>query len=483
MKNLFTLYKTATLICTMSVMVCACDDILEEEPQNKLKPSTFSDYDELLNRGYPDAIDYYDEVNLDYYTEMMTDDATLEFYNANLPYPIIPFSFASTHEDPSMRGGYDQAWKYWYQAIYYANVVIDNIADASGNADQKNYLKGEAKALRAFAYFKLINLYAPPYDENSASQDLGVPLKLDPTVTAESYSRNSVQEVYDQIDADLNEGIELMSENDQRVTSKFKLTPLSARLLASRVALYKKDYETTISRATEVIDTRPMLYDLSGYAFEAAQAWGYGGMTHVFNDANQDVLFKYGTNEFYYYFYYPGALALSDDLISIYEPGDIRLYYYSYPKSGHRVYYKYRPFPNRTSDPIRGFRVEEAFLNRAEAYAETGQLQKALDDINTIRRYKFDSNYQPGNYYEEDLSDFSGQDEVIDAVRTERRRELMFEFHRWYDLRRYGMPEIVHHFEDTTYVLSQGDLRYTLQIPQQELNYNPTMKKNPRVEE
>ena len=65
-------------------------------------------------------------------------------------------------------------------------------------------------------------------------------------------------------------------------------------------------------------------------------------------------------------------------------------------------------------------------------------------------------------------------------MREERRRELFGEFHRWYDLRRYGMPQIEHHYLDEIYILPAGDLRYTLQIPQVELDYNPDMKKNPR---
>lgn len=480
MKNRYCIFHLFIGVLFTFFLVTSCDDMLEEEPQNKLKPGTFSDYDELLNYGYPNATDYYDEVHLDYYTEMMTDDADLDNYTETLPYPLIPYSFASTHEDNSMLGGYDLAWKNWYQSIYYANVVLDNVYKTLGNADELQYLKGEALALRAFAYFKLINLYGAPYDAATASQEPGVPLKLDPVVQAESYTRNSVQEIYDQIDADLAEGIELMENYNQNISSKFKLKPISARLLASRVALYKQDYEETIAQASTVISLNSQLFNLSAYDFDEAQTWGYGSYTHYFADDNNNVLFKYGTNEFYYYFYIPGALGLSDDLMSIYETGDIRLYYFSYPRGTGRVYYKYRPFPNRLSEPIRGFKVEEAFLNRAEAYAETGELQKALDDLNYIRRYKFDIDYEPGDYYEYTIADFAGQEEVIKAVRTERRREMVFEFHRWYDLRRYGMPEIVHQSGDSTFVLPQGDPRYTLQIPQIELDYNPDMEPNAR---
>ncbi len=471
-------------VLLLLVSLNSCEKILEEEPQNKLKPKTISDFTELLNYGYPSPKDYGTQVPLDYYVEMMTDDVDIRYYNPDRnAYPIIPFSFSSTHEDNTMMGGYDMAWKNYYEAIYYSNVVLDNIDNIDDDLVKLNYLKGEALALRAFSYFKLINLYAKPYNEETASTDPGLPLKLDPVVRSESYTRNTVKEVYDQIDKDLDEAIVLMEENDQRVVSKYKLKPVSVHLLASRVALYKKDYSGTIEKATKVIEANPQLFDLSGNDFAEAQTWGYGGKTHYFNQENTNVLFLFGSNEYYTHFYYPGGMALSDDLQSIYEPGDIRLYYFSYPQSGiGRVYYKYRPYPNRTGEAIRGFRVEEAYLNRAEAYAMSseGISQEAIDDINYIRRYKFDAGYGAPDYYKLTASQFADRDELIEAIRTERRRELCFEFHRWYDLRRYGMPEIEHQYGTETYILPAGDPRYVLQIPQRELDYNPEIERNPR---
>ncbi|MBJ7881856.1 RagB/SusD family nutrient uptake outer membrane protein [Gelidibacter salicanalis] len=462
----------------------SCDKALEEEPQNKLKPETISDYVELLNYGYPTTKDYGTIVALDYYVEMMTDDQDIRYLNTDRgEYPLHPFTFESTHEHNSMFNGYDQAWKNLYKAIYYANVVVDNVEDANGNAAAIAYTKGEAMALRAFSYFKLINLYAAPYNESTASIDLGVPLKLDPTVKSESYTRNSVQEIYDQINADLEMGIQLMTNNDQRITSKFKLTPVSANLLASRVALYQKKYEDVISYADRTISLNNNLFDISNNSMEFAQTrWGYGQGVHYFNDANDNVLFKYGSNEMYYYVHIPGALAISDDLISLYEPGDLRLYYFTYVKGSlGRVYFKFRPFPNRLGEPTRGFRVEEAFLNRAEAYALLGQPDNALEDLNTIRKTKFDASFiLESDYYKYSTTTYDTQEKVVQVVKDERRRELFGEFHRWYDLRRYGMPEITHTYDNETYTLSENDPRYILQIPQIELDYNPSMQRNPR---
>src|SRR5690606_24210670 len=125
-------------------------------------------------------------------------------------------------------------------------------------------------------------------------------------------------------------------------------------LLASRIALYKKDYENAIKHATNVITANPTFHNLSGFSFNTVRNWGYGGQVHVFNNSHTNLLFRYGTNEFYHYVYYPGGMGVSEDLINIYEPGDIRLYYFTYPQGAGRRYYKFRPFPNRLAEPIRG---------------------------------------------------------------------------------------------------------------------------------
>lgn len=472
------------IIPVLVLLMTSCDKALEEEPQNKLKPQTISDYVELLNFAYPTTKDYGTIVALDYYVEMMTDDQDIRYLNIDRgEYALHPFTFEDTHEHSSMLNGYDQAWKNFYQTIYYTNVVIDNVDDADGNAEEIAYTKGEAMVLRAFSYFKLVNLYGAPYSESTASSDLGVPLKLDPTVQAESYVRNTVQEVYDQINNDLLAGIQLMEENDQRVTSVYKITPVAANLLASRVALYQQRYQDVILFAEKTIGLNNTLFDLSTNSINFAQtSWGYGQGTHYFNDGNSNLLFKYGSNEMYYYVFFPGALAISDDLTDLYEPGDLRLYYFTYVKGPlGRAYFKNRPFPNRLGEPIRGFRVEEAFLNRAEAYAMLNQQDQALADLNTIRRTKFDASFDANpDYYKYTTQVYDSQEEVINVVRDERRRELFGEFHRWYDLRRYGMPEIIHSYDNETYILSDNDPRYILQIPQIELDYNPLMQKNPR---
>ena len=122
-------------------------------------------------------------------------------------------------------------------------------------------------------------------------------------------------------------------------------------------------------------------------------------------------------------------------------------------------------------------------MNAAEAaaalYKETGSgeyLTKARHLIDELRVKRM----APGDFKSLSISD---PDKLISFVRDERRRELCFEHHRWFDLRRYGMDEIKHVWYDesnnsTEYVLEKNDPGFTLQIPKQAFEYNPDMVQN-----
>jgi hypothetical protein len=139
---------------------------------------------------------------------------------------------------------------------------------------------------------------------------------------------------------------------------------------------------------------------------------------------------------------------------------------------------KYQLPQNATGVFGRCLRLSEAYLNFAEAKAMMGgeNINEAIDALNTLREKRFD----PEDFEEESLMT---QEELIEFVRDERRRELCFEGHRWFDLRRWGMPSFTHkwHIDETTvhtYRLEEGDLLYTVPIPDEALEMNSKLEQN-----
>ena len=120
-----------------------------------------------------------------------------------------------------------------------------------------------------------------------------------------------------------------------------------------------------------------------------------------------------------------------------------------------------------------GLRTAEFYLNRAEAYIEKGDATSGMEDINTVRaaRYYSDTEYE--------LTDTQKARELL---REERRREFCFEGHRWFDIRRWGLPvERTYLLPDgetkEIYQLQENDPAYTLPIPEEVRLTEPNLER------
>ena len=114
-------------------------------------------------------------------------------------------------------------------------------------------------------------------------------------------------------------------------------------------------------------------------------------------------------------------------------------------------------------------RVGEMLLNAAEAAWHQQAYDEAAEYLLTLQRARFSDG---GAAKETEVAAMTN-DELLDEILTERARELAFEGHRWFDLRRTGQPRLERTYKGETYVLEQGDPRYTIRIPSEAITVNP----------
>ena len=161
-------------------------------------------------------------------------------------------------------------WYYPYKAISRANTLIDVIESGKIEASEElNIAKGEALAVRALCHFNLTITYGYPYQKDNGAS-YGVPLGLDVPTASDMPSRSSVEQCYAAIEQDLEDALDYL-KNDTLVTeghfNKWAVLGLQAR-----VALYKGDYETAFSKASEVIEKGPYaLIDHADYVTSWAE--------------------------------------------------------------------------------------------------------------------------------------------------------------------------------------------------------------------
>lgn len=498
--------KWITILCVCSLI--SCSDFLEESSLDEVKPSTVTDLEQLmLGEAYLGMNSIFD------YIELLTDNVESSFSTALGQEACLRSGGAIFTWQPDM---YEQmelngvvgrdTWQNLYQKIKGCNVVLDMLDEVTGSKSDRLNLKGQALSLRAFYYFMLVNTYALPYNAKGIDIEtaLGVPLIIEATVKDEFPIRASVGDVYRQIEKDLLEAKLLMDQYGQ-ANYQYKVTPLFVDLLLSRMYLYMEKWDQVVKYASSVITQKPTLRKLSDYyRIVVDEWWGTETLTYdrdqagVYNSDSPELIWGYGQSGSYGNYYvgimnlmYEGnkpAFSVSQDLVNLYEAKDMRLHFYYEQYFIAMLYGVTAPLVGEKckNDPrynaSRGMRVAEAYLNRAEAnirlFLNNGDenLRKAaLRDLNYLREHRFETSYEE--------VDKTGQ-ELLDFCLAERRRELSFEDHRWFDLRRLGMPEIKHQFtisagQTQEYVLPANGARYVLPIPKVVLEENPALIQNP----
>lgn len=399
-------------------------------------------------------------------------------------------------------------WANVYNIVLKFNAVLDYIDKVDGTDELRNYVKGQALALRSYYYFWLANIYCAPYSEYPEA--LGLVLKLESAAEPDGLRRSTVAETYGQIVKDLLEA-EYCFENTSELNAynmNYRLSLPAVRLLLSRVYLYMENWTEAAKYATKVVeDDRCRLLDLNEISFDTQFRY-----PDFHSYKNPEVLWvnePEARPQFTLRMYSTNAddpnngntvFRASDDLVSLFDENDLRSGLYliagTLAMPGGKEYPYYRPYSkfaisddgSRVMQGVHygSLRFVEAYINRAEAnamlYKEgNGEMQIVLDDLKEVWSHRF----RKGTVFVPELGANPAED-LVRLVREERRREFCFEKTRWFDLRRYGMPEVKHVWctstvEATwiTYTLTEKDFGYTLPLPAPALENNRLLDQNP----
>ena len=494
------------LVCWIGI--CGCGDFLDEVSQNEMRPSSADDLQQLLMGEVYSA--GHSENVFHMYLDMLTDDVTCnyskdpmvqQYYKRYWPVYAWQFDMFEQLESSSVQGA--DTYDHYYRCLKGCNVVLDMLDKVTGSEEQKANVKGQSLAMRGYFYFMLVNLFAKPY--NAPDIDIekapGVPLITTSEVSDDYPKRASIAKVYSRVEKELLEALTLLREHGGN-NSKFKASEMFCYTLLSRLYLYMEKWEEVEKYASMGLTKNSSLYDLASAPW---QTWGmiYAPNENIYGRKSDEVIWLGYGNSYEYDFAQSGfTFVPSPELVQLYDftesnvnnRGDLRLrYYYEYardffsPLMDIKIKYGIRKeYTMEANYPIKGMRVAELYLNRAEAnihrYLENKEESlrvSALADLNFLRSFRYDTRNESYTNV-----DYSG-DELLEFYKEERRRELAFEDHRWFDLRRYGMPEIKHVYQGSeseipvTYVLEQGSERYVLPIPRSVLDKNYNLEANP----
>lgn len=357
-------------------------------------------------------------------------------------------------------------WQTAYNALLNANNVINSSLTGTPEINQ---IKGEAHALRALMYFELVKHFATPYTVNPNAPGVPIVLGYNPFLKP---TRNTVAQVYTQINNDLQAAMDLITfERSSGFISYY-----AARALQARMYQFMGNWASALVAAEDVINNSG--YFLLPYSqvpsYWASNTLRNDGLETLF-EVSFDLVGNAG-NDALSYFYdqvgYGDALA-AQSLYNLFAPTDVRrtLFLNSSPVRGNvRVVNKYPNSEKTDKDEVKVIRMSEVYFIAAEAAYHTGNELLALDYLNAVA-------------WERDPA-FAGYSStgtaLLNDILLERRKELAFEGHRYWDLARYNLPvqrvNLSGNYGGVPLTISTTNFRRILPIPQSELDANPAIR-------
>lgn len=440
MKNI-SIYAVLLLMITFS----SCEKYLDIEPVGRVIPNTSEDFRSLLTSAYSKFSTHKSLLSL------RTDELTMNEYSTEFPELRDIYKWNDANPDAVTA---EFPYLQLYTTIFYANEVIAEVEKRVGKSAETSQMKGEAFLLRAYCHFELVNMYGKTYNASTAVNDRGIPISLKMDLE-QNYKPASVEQVYEQIQKDIEEGKKHLNVEIFEVGKNYRFTTRAAVALEARVNQFKGNWSASLKAAEDALQINNQLENLNTVAAVLPNHYQSGE-----NIMSMEITLTPTVSRSSY---------ISNHLISIYnKENDLRFPMYFDLSGGDYVSAK------TTSDELKiSFRNGELYLIKAEAALQLGNTDLALQSLLALKAKRL----KPAYYNTEETRIRSLSAEVLmQEIIAERERELALEGHRWYDLRRYGQPALTHEVEGETFTLQNNDPRYTLRFPRSAVARNPNLQ-------
>jgi len=460
----------------------SCNDFLDEPMKGNLNTqSIYSSVEEaeLAVNGVYNASTYF--INLWRIGDIASDDALKGGNEGDISDLNYIKDFTATADN----GVLGEMWQNTYEVVARANNVIGKVPGMSaGTEEKRNNFVAQAKFFRAWAYFNLVNIYGE------------VPLKLQPQETAATIhiGLSPVSEVYSQIESDLKDAVENLEE---KPSVAGRVSKGAAYGLLAKVYLYQKKYVECLNAISD-------MESVGNYALNADYSDNFKLGSEDLPEAVIAIRFLSGQNpglgnalnqyfapidEMGYYFDAPtqNYVDCFTELTTAGETdprldasigrdshpwlnGDVFKAEWG-PTTGYLVKKHNQPLSEveagRKGDGGLAYlymRYADVLLMKAEAYNETDDINGAKAALKIVRDRS-------------GLAETTASNKAAlrDVIRLERRRELGFEFHRFFDLMRYGKIEAQASLVNLPWNGNDDSGRFYFPIPQAERDANQAL--------
>lgn len=456
--------KHAFLKLTVIISLTICfsckkkaDFLLKKPSTFMVVPRTLSDFTRLLDHtglnttgiiGIVSADDYY------LANKQSWENLTLNYERNGYIWAKDIFQGMNSVDD----------WNEPFLQILHANVVLEGLKKLKRNDTvdtDYNRIKGHALFIRGHALFNLSQIFAEPFDANTAKDRLGLPIRLQSDISVNP-PRATLQQTYDQIINDILEAERLLPHKvpGADLSRPYKV---AAQALLARVYLSMRKYDLALNYAEEALNLYSSLMSFSTLNPTLNIPINFRNPETVFWGRPIESLSRLIAHVRRA----PNTLV-NPELYSLYSDDDLRKTIYFTNSTIHRKP-GFKASYDGTLQLFTGIATDEIYLIKAECQVRLKEYQDGLNTLNSllITRWKENTfvNFTATN-----------KDEALKIVLLERRKELPFRGLRWQDLRRLNKEganiTLTRSFDGMTpYTLLPNSPLYVMPIPPEEMQY------------
>lgn len=498
-----------TVFALLLIMTSCSDSFLETRPSQFISGADIEAESELdpslqdanlqglytlmfdMWTGGTEGHDDFGHKGYEIFTDMLTGDVVLSGYNYGWYQGIVEYTWLN---DFSNNRNYTP-WRYYYRMIFGANNIIDGLggSDNVPELEEGQWIMGQAKTMRAFAYFNLANMYGIGSYQTNQSQGV-LPIYTSGDQEAQPLSTGA--EVYNQITKDLEDAVSLLSTYSRSAINEVDVNIAKGYLAYAYAAMHKYDEVKRLTQ--EIIDSGeysllsaeqlagPALDKLSSGGFNNVETYSNSWMwgTDITLDHDLDLVSWWGQMDpFTYSYAYVGDYkSINYELYLAIPDSDIRKQQFlSLGDEGHLFAGNKFYAPGGRSTGTLGeqrlvttdylyLRIEEMYMLNAEASAQLGDMATARQKLADLLEIRMPNDYEA---YLSAISDGDLLDEIYFQTRIEFFEEgkSYLAFKRLEKTQNLGSNHLTFPGEQISY----DEQRVSFKIPEREVLNNPNL--------
>jgi hypothetical protein len=450
-------------IIAIASILTSCKKFLDVKPKGRLIPNEVEEFNHLLDNEET-VISFFLDNNLGSMIGYLTDNLELSENLAGIHYKAMvhpnieryyAYTFRQPYKNPNLSDGF---WNFGiYGAVKYYNNIIDGVMAIRNtqNAAECDVVLAQAYAARAWVYLNATMVYGPVYKPGESNSTQTIPYLVNSDISVPVPPPSTQNEMFSHIFNDLHQAL---PKAPQITSYPSRAGRTTVQAMLAYYHLFSRKFDSVAhyanlawQSATANGGPQKVLYDYNQLSFKDPQNLLYSAIKSpddkIQLPVSREILFFRSTDE---------QAGMMDDaypsqeLISLFDQAnDLRYQFFFMNAPGYKTIYNnqlyddgeriqyFRSGPTFGNTPkfqmTAGLSYPELLLMRAEGYARTNKLAEAIADLNTLRRNRFKTGTP-------DLTIPASQDQAIEMVLNERRRELPAgHLKRFLDLKRLSL--------------------------------------------